>query len=439
MLIDINKIEVGERLRSRLDPQKIWQLANDMERNGQLQEIVVAITWGNDSRSVERAILIAGYRRLEAAKLLGWTEIRCTRQLGGDIDTNSEVDLLRIEFSENELRENFTEMERVAFGVKLKERIAAVAKARMLAGKKADYEYDPETGYKVWRDDDMDATDEYEDSPDTDPPPNLVEGMANVHYDGGEVNDFVAREIKMSKEKFRQGEYVLKHGTEEQQAAINRGEASISGTYNAIRPKPQSSSVPKRAEAVNKNTSDVPLRKEPVAEPKTQREIHQRTATVSDEPTEQTPIAESPFEQRTGNLQSVADVSTESIPTRTRPEKPKATDTPAPKSKSTKPPMTPQMERKMQEEEERIRKVKEWDAMPPADKVVELEKRLKAEESRAFNAESELREFMERTHNKIYHAEGTIELLRSQKQELETALSVANARIKELEDMYEPK
>ena len=43
MLIDIEKIEVGERLRSRLDPGKIRLLADDMEHNGQLQEIVVAI------------------------------------------------------------------------------------------------------------------------------------------------------------------------------------------------------------------------------------------------------------------------------------------------------------------------------------------------------------------------------------------------------------
>ena len=140
-------------MRSHLDPVKLRQLADDMERNGQLQEIVVAIKWGMNSRGVtivEQATLIAGYRRLEAAKLLGWTSIRCTRQLGGDIDPDCDVDLLRAEYSENELREDFSEMERVAYGVKIKERVVAAARERMLAGKKLDYDYDPETGYKVW-------------------------------------------------------------------------------------------------------------------------------------------------------------------------------------------------------------------------------------------------------------------------------------------------
>jgi ParB-like chromosome segregation protein Spo0J len=86
MLIEIDKIEVGERLRTRLDPVKLRQLADDMQRNGQLQEIVVAIQWGKDMSTVEKAILIAGYRRLEAAKLIGWTAIRCTGRLGGDLD-----------------------------------------------------------------------------------------------------------------------------------------------------------------------------------------------------------------------------------------------------------------------------------------------------------------------------------------------------------------
>jgi ParB-like chromosome segregation protein Spo0J len=185
MLIEIEKIKAGERLRSRLDPVKLRQLADDMERNGQLQEIVVAIKWGTNSRGVtvvEQAALIAGYRRLEAAKLLGWTQIRCTRQLGGDIDPASAVDMLRAEFSENEMRENFTEMERVAFGAKLKERIAKAARERMIAGKKLGYEYDPESGYKVWSDGDSSTQDAEAISeagkPDFDPPLNSAEGQS---------------------------------------------------------------------------------------------------------------------------------------------------------------------------------------------------------------------------------------------------------------------
>lgn len=248
MHIDIDKIEVGERLRLRLDPKKLRQLADDMERNGQLQEIVVAIRWGVNSRGatiVEGARLIAGYRRLEAAKLLGWSTIRCTRQLGGELDPESGVDLLRAEYSENELRENFTEMECVAFGVKIKERIAAAAHERMLAGKKAEYEYDPETGYRVWNED-SEPSDESEtaNADDTDPWVNLPKGTDEaLQYTGGRASEFAAKQIGMSDKKFRQGEYVLKHGTEEQQSAIDRGEASISGTYNELRPKQVNSAL----------------------------------------------------------------------------------------------------------------------------------------------------------------------------------------------------
>jgi ParB family chromosome partitioning protein len=266
MLIDIEKIEVGERLRARLDLEKLRQLADDMERNGQLQEIVVAIKWGMSSRGttiVEHAVLIAGYRRLEAAKLLGWTQIRCTRQLGGEIDADCNVDLLRAEYSENELREDFTEMERVAFGVKIKERVAAAARERMLAGKKLDYEYDPETGYKVWNDSNVEINGENDDSPTTDAPAIIKEGVNAesplidprvnlpkgidevIQYAGGRASELVAKKIGMSDKKFRQGEYVLKHGSEEQRVAIDSGVASISGVYNELRPK-QPKSMPCR-------------------------------------------------------------------------------------------------------------------------------------------------------------------------------------------------
>jgi ParB family chromosome partitioning protein len=237
MLIEISKIEVGERLRSRLDPEKLRQLADDMECHGQLQEIIVAIKWGEGGRSksiVEKATLIAGYRRLEAAKLLGWTSIRCTKKLSDKIDTDSDVDLLRVEFSENELHESFTEMERVAFGVKIKERIAAAALERKRTGKRLDYEYDPETGYKIWQKGCEETA--------IDLPSDSKEGISDQkQYNGGEVDDYVANIIGVGRTKFKQGEYVLKHGTEEQHAAIDCGEASIHGTYHDLKQKERSS------------------------------------------------------------------------------------------------------------------------------------------------------------------------------------------------------
>lgn len=388
MLIDIAKIEVGERLRSRLDPLKLRQLADDMERNGQLQEIVVAIKWGINSRGatiVERATLVAGYRRLEAAKLLGWTQIRCTRQLGGDIDPDSAVDLLRAEFSENEMREDFTEMERVAFGVKIKERIAAAARERMLAGKKPEYEYDPETGYKVWNEDDeQDVADTaivHDGDNTADPTLNSAEGTdETLRYGGGEVNVFVAQKIGMGKDKFRQGEYVLKHGTEEQRTAIDRGRASISGVYTGLKPKPPKPAPTSRREQLTAPTDTEPATSE--SRPKT-----------SGEP---------------------------------------AAFTLASRSRAAK--KDPFFLKLKAEEADAVRKRREYDALPPEGKIAELERQLREARARAAGAEFELAREKELRYNDNYHRDGTIENLKGRLKTLGAALAAAEARIQELEE-----
>jgi len=393
MQIDIEKIEVGERLRSRLDPVKLRQLADDMERNGQLQEIVAAIKWGTNSRGttvVDKATLIAGYRRLEAAKLLGWTTIRCTKQLDGDINPDCKIDLLRAEFSENELRDDFTEMERVAFGVKIKEQIAATARERMLAGKKVDFEYDPETGYKVWNETSTDITDDNTPAVEVasmtaDPPLNLVEGIADNNplktasdpvlnsaqglveteqYDGGKVIEYVARKIGMGKDKFRQGEYVLKHGTEEQHAAIDRGETSIFGVYNDLKLKPAPVTIPATGTIIHLPPTV------PAAPPKND---HPKPAKLSKEE--------------------------------------HAMAAPPPK------------------EREIVERNNAFTAMTPEQKIVELQSQLKEARARAAGAESDLAREKELRQNVEYHLGGTIEMLKGQ-------LEAAHARIKELEERF---
>lgn len=56
---------------------------------------------------------------------------------------------------------------------------------------------------------------------------------------------------------------------------------------------------------------------------------------------------------------------------------------------------------------------------------------------RAIRAESELDAFKYRQHNEIYHRETIIENLKMRIAELEAALDVANARIRELEDIIQ--
>ena len=68
--IPLLQIDVPEqqRIRAEHNPEALTELAHSLERHGQLQPIVVA-------QDAERFTLIAGGRRLAAAKQLGWASI----------------------------------------------------------------------------------------------------------------------------------------------------------------------------------------------------------------------------------------------------------------------------------------------------------------------------------------------------------------------------
>jgi ParB/RepB/Spo0J family partition protein len=111
VLLPVDSIFVGERHRK--DMGDIAGLAGSMAELGQLQPIVVR----------PDCTLIAGERRLRAAKLLGWTEIPVTIV---DLDA-----VVRGEFAENTHRKNFTLSEAVAIKRALEPIERAAAKARM--------------------------------------------------------------------------------------------------------------------------------------------------------------------------------------------------------------------------------------------------------------------------------------------------------------------
>ena len=92
----IEKIVIGDRVRK--DMGDIKSLAESMKRHGLLHPVVVK----NDNS------LVAGYRRIEAACLIGWKEIPVTV-----IDV---ADLLSAERDENAERKDFTPTEAVAIG-----------------------------------------------------------------------------------------------------------------------------------------------------------------------------------------------------------------------------------------------------------------------------------------------------------------------------------
>ncbi|MEQ9362660.1 MAG: ParB N-terminal domain-containing protein [Leptospirales bacterium] len=91
MKLKLSEIRVGNRIRK--DPGDLSELKDSMRRLGLLQPILV------DTNN----ILVAGYRRLESAKALGWEAIE-TRL----VDIHDKRDRLIIEADENLTRRDFT-------------------------------------------------------------------------------------------------------------------------------------------------------------------------------------------------------------------------------------------------------------------------------------------------------------------------------------------
>jgi ParB family chromosome partitioning protein len=91
MLIQINDIKIRKRVRK--ETGNLEPLKDSMKRYGLLNPITL---------NVKRE-LIAGGRRLEAAKQLGWTSISAVI-----VDTQDEITQLEMELEENTQRSDFT-------------------------------------------------------------------------------------------------------------------------------------------------------------------------------------------------------------------------------------------------------------------------------------------------------------------------------------------
>lgn len=113
--VPLDSIIVGER--HRRDLGDLDGLARSMAELGLLQPIVIR----------PEGMLIAGERRLHAARALGWTEIPVNVV---DLDA-----VVRGEFAENACRKDFTLSEAVAIKRALEPIEREAAKKRMLAGK----------------------------------------------------------------------------------------------------------------------------------------------------------------------------------------------------------------------------------------------------------------------------------------------------------------
>ena len=94
MLIQISDIKIKKRIRKDLG--NLDDLKDSLRTYGLLNPITV-------NRKYE---LIAGERRLQAAKAIGWTSINANV-----IDNLTELDELEMEIEENNRRKEFTEQE----------------------------------------------------------------------------------------------------------------------------------------------------------------------------------------------------------------------------------------------------------------------------------------------------------------------------------------
>ena len=123
MKLFISEIIVDERIRK--NPTHIKELIDDIQENGQIQPITVRI---DDNGSYR---LVAGFRRLTAMKVLGEQKIEAYV-----ISEADEEKLLKMEISENEVRESFTRTERMEYIKRLEEIEKKKAKERMSDGGK---------------------------------------------------------------------------------------------------------------------------------------------------------------------------------------------------------------------------------------------------------------------------------------------------------------
>lgn len=94
MQIALEDIKVKRRVRQK--PEEIESLMDSMKRYGLLNPITVN----------SRFVLIAGERRLEAAKRLGWHTINAVV-----LNETDKISELEMEIEENTQRSNFTEKE----------------------------------------------------------------------------------------------------------------------------------------------------------------------------------------------------------------------------------------------------------------------------------------------------------------------------------------
>ncbi len=98
MKVKIDEIIIGKRIRK--ETGELEPLIESIRRHGLLNPVTLT----RDKR------LVAGFRRIQAAKSIGWEEIECHY-----LDADTRLDLLMIEAEENMTRRDFSREEILYF------------------------------------------------------------------------------------------------------------------------------------------------------------------------------------------------------------------------------------------------------------------------------------------------------------------------------------
>ncbi len=185
MKVNINEVKVATRIRKQT--ANIEELAGDIKQNGLINPITVMSVSGGGYQ------LLAGLRRLRAARELGWSEIEATV-----VPPKGAEEALKIEYSENEQRESFTYSEKMDYARLIAEIEKAKAKERMLAGEKT-----------------------------ADP---VVHGPQGTPT--GRSRDIIGKKIGMSGRQYERAKYVADRASPEIIDEIDCGKRSIRSTYD---------------------------------------------------------------------------------------------------------------------------------------------------------------------------------------------------------------
>jgi ParB family chromosome partitioning protein len=191
------------------------------------------------------------------------------------------------------------------------------------------------------------------------------------------TRDVVAEKLGIGKTTYDRAKYIAENAPQEVIEQLDKGERTIRGAYEELRAK-----------------------KKPVSPP-----VPDDCADAEEDSPEQ----ESAEEETTDSPATEAKI----------PPKPKA----APKRAA----VSEEEQMKLLSEKERaaIRKIKEFEALPPEGKIAELQRQLKDMRVRAVSAESELEALKERYAIAVDHKDSIIESLKRQNAELGDALKAA--------------